>query len=513
MYCKHCGTKNSEDAQYCINDGMPLKPASTGSQVVNVNSKFCTYCSHKNEPGSLYCSNCGQSLEKIESTKRTSSEAPQFGNIKKTVPVPTQISGISGIFQPATLIQAAKYAGITFAILLVLSFIASLVINNQVRDLFLADMSSYEADMFGGIIDQIKIVSMTDILMLSHMASLTYTADVMFFNVGITTKGGLFIFLIVPAIALIVTGFIYNKRHPELGLMDRFFAALSISVVYAVIIGIIGLFAGISVSVPDPSGFLGDITVSADYSFFDVLFKAFIISLLFTSIGTMIQLPQHAKEVGGNATFGISVQRAFVNTIIGIVIMAVISTGIMTSNELIQEEDIPASFKTAVVSQFGGYFWNLGQFSSLNFETRAMHETIDASYSILGGAKASDPEITMELRSIVKELFGGSLWYLFIVPVVLHLWAGNYLRKTTNGNILVEVGVYAIVFGVINALLTSMTAFSMSTRGFDAFNLSLGFSMLSAFFIGAILAFAAAYVGVMITNSKTATSEYDNQAS
>ncbi|GAE25379.1 hypothetical protein JCM9140_1370 [Halalkalibacter wakoensis JCM 9140] len=131
------------------------------------------------------------------------------------------------------------------------------------------------APEIGGLANAIKFVSLTDVFMLSHMTSVNYTANALMFEGALRTTSGLFLFLLIPGIIFFTIGFFMN-RHVQSGIEARLIRNVSLSVIYAVIVGIISLFAGISLSIPDPTGIMGDITLSANYSFVESMFNAFV---------------------------------------------------------------------------------------------------------------------------------------------------------------------------------------------------------------------------------------------
>ncbi|MFA9558134.1 hypothetical protein ACERII_12560 [Evansella sp. AB-rgal1] len=544
MYCKHCGTKNPENATYCIKDGVSLtKNENLSVQVTKGSTKFCRKCSHQNGNDAAYCMSCGNSLENIEEITNSTSIGSLGGSLKLKQPKVSvgvgggNFSGLKSIIDKNNLKSSAIYSSISIAIILIISLIASTLINKRIANALFAD--------FGDIGNSfnLKLVSTTDLLMLSHLAGVNYEAMVPgFVNLQLNSAGGLFLFLLIPAIVLTITGFIIHYNS-EKSIGDRLYQALSVAVVYAVIMGIISLFAGVSTNFSIP-GESVSADIAANYSFFQVLFSSFIISSLFVFIGSIIRLPKVQKEQV-NSNYSNSIYRAVLTTVLGVFIMFVIGyVSISTEEEL---EMDPLS-KQVVASQFGGYYWNLAHLGSLRadlggFPFNGIDIEFTAKYSIIGGTSASykdgewlqliyetegygyseqefhemfaeafEYEVEQGLQEAVGEIFGGFMWLLVIVPVVLHAWAGKQLTKVSNGNILFELGAYAVAFGVINAVIVSITRFSVDLDlgmsfgmfgGWDLFQtvFTFGFSTILTFLLSTILAFAISYLGVMLLGS------------
>ncbi|MCA1321585.1 hypothetical protein LC085_16895 [Bacillus tianshenii] len=510
MFCKHCGTKNPEGSLYCIMDGLPL--AGTNDQVVTAKEtvNFCKSCSHKNESDAFYCTACGVSLEKVTERKSGAGDLLSLGSFKTKTrtdaggSLPVTEEGIFSKFTVPGLLHAAKFAGIAVGILLVLSFIGAALVNSALRDI-LADDEMMEMFSSG-----LKFISMTDMLMLSHLAGVKYTVSALGQDISLKTSGWISLFAILSAIGLVIAGFLANRKETDRTAIERFYTILPVSVIYAVIVALISTFAGISVEVPDPTGWFGDITVSADYEFLVVLINGLVLSIIFTTIGSIIGMTPLLKGEGGNTGYGVSIQRAALHTVLGIVICMLLTVVVIGNKSDIREVKEEAGDESYLVNFFliqtGTYMWNLAHLGSLEFDLNAYNENVGAKYSILGGPKADgmNMEESEEVAEGLRELLG-SLWYFFLVPILLHFWAGATLRKATAGNLLYEIGAYALVFGIMNTAIFQLLKLSIDTTFGDLFNVSFGFSFLMTFLFSTIIAFGISYAGVVVLNKKSGT--------
>lgn len=484
LYCKQCGTKNEKDALYCVNDGFQLVSSADDTFVEKESVKYCRNCSHESTAGALYCSDCGISLEKVVK-KQSSNEftiTPKQSKQKGKNEVDLGEAEVSP-FTKEGLIRSLKSSAIVIAILLVISFITSSILNSYLR-------STLEEEFFflAPVISSLKVVSMTDIFMIFHLASINYSAQIPGMEFFIRTSGGLIVFLILPVIIFMLTGFLMNRKQRERNMINRLKGNLSFSVVYAIIVGVISLFSGVSLNLEAMGGFGESVSISSQYQFFNVLFNAFVINFILVSFGSMIGLTKENKQI--NHHYGISIQRALKTFMLGIIACGIIGIAVLSTDAQTEGAEIP------VIMQ--GYLWNIAQFGTLSLDMTTPYEDVQASYSILGGPKASLDEA--EFKAMIKELTGSFFWLIGLVPMLLHFWTGNQLRKATTGNILYELGVYAGAFGLLNAVFVSISQLSINTNIEDVFAVSFGFSVIEAFFTGAIMAFVIAYIAVMVTN-------------
>ncbi|WP_078543526.1 zinc ribbon domain-containing protein [Litchfieldia alkalitelluris] len=486
MFCNHCGTKNPEGALYCSNDGVALTQVSERVQLVREEMRFCKNCSHESGLVGNYCSSCGTAFEKVTEKVETEKVSLTATSTRLFTPSAQSSEGfLATLTDRNHLIHSLKYIGIAIVTLFIISWITSSSANSVLQETFSGDL--------GPLAEGLKLISMTDVFMLNHMASLDYTVETGFFEAQLKTSSGLFLLLLIPAIIFILIGYFMQRKCIDSTMVERLTRSLSFAIVYGVIVGVISLFAGVSTKFEDPTGFVGEITASADYSFFESIFNAVIISFIFTTVGSLIGLAKEQRLI--NYQYGLSITRAIVTSVIGLAISIVAGIVLLQSNEEITIDNGTAD--TILASQVGGYLWSISQFNGLTLNAVSYDEEITASYSLLGGAKASEDEAEF------KEMFGeisGILWLLVLIPIGLHFWAGTQLRKATQGNLLYELVAYAVAFGIVNVLLVWISKLTVTTNFDDAFTVSFGFSTISTFIISTIFAFVVSYGAVMVTN-------------
>ncbi|KAA0548382.1 zinc ribbon domain-containing protein [Bacillus sp. BGMRC 2118] len=477
MYCNHCGTKNHENALYCMNDGVALKPVSDVLQLFRDHSKYCRNCRHENGPSCIYCMSCGQTLEKVREKEVVKTAATSSATARETNRTQRRHDSEVNVMNSLMWMRSGIFAIISVVILLVISAVTSSVVNSFLQEELLSDLGTFA--------EAIKLVSMTDIYMLLHMVSVTSKASLGFIEGSLQATSGLFLFLLIPGVIFTVMGMFLFRKTTEQSMIERLIGCFSFSLVYGVIVGITSLFAGASISIPDPSGFLGTIEFNTDYSFIESVFNAMVISFTFVSLGAWMALRKEQKL--NNQGYGLSISRALLTTVFGVFLAMIAGTGIIAT----QEEESLEPFESMLLgSQAGGYLWNTAQFGTLEFETRTFGENIQASYSLLGGAKATEDEVS--LQEFVKS-FSWMLWLLVLIPIVLHAWAGRSLRMATQGNVVAEIGVYAVAVGIMNAILVSISRLSIDTTFDNAFYMNFGFSTIATFMISTFLAFVVAY--------------------
>lgn len=483
MYCKNCGTKNREDALYCINDGAALSLHTDNILLQKESNRYCSNCSRENQAEALYCTDCGHTMSKVKET--ADAEAKRTG----APAMATEIRS-GGILSDFTTMDSLKrlavWNGIALAALFLISLIISSAVNGVLRDALRGEV--------GALIDGVKLMSFTDVYMISHMIGVDYYANAMMFKGVLSTTSGLFLLLLIPAVVFIITGYLMNRNQPDQPYIEKMKRSLSFSILYGAVIGIISTFAGVSMEMTDPTGFFDDMTVTlgSDYHFFESLLNGFVISFIFTSLGASFSISK--EERTSNHGFGLSISRALLHSMIGLALMMAAGVFIVSSNDEMTTDE-PA-VDTLLGSQIGGYLWNVSQFGSLTLDVTADGETVNASYSLIGGPKASEDE--EEFAETFSEI--GWIWIFAFIPAALHLWAGNQLRKSTGGNIVQELAAYAVAFGIINAAIVSISKLTISTNFEGAFDASFGFSTFGTAIIGSVLAFGLSYLGVMLTN-------------
>lgn len=498
MYCNQCGEKNPDTALYCIRDGAVLTSVSETVQLFREKIQFCPNCSCENGFDHTYCFSCGQSFENIKEKLEEKLKVPTFRmNQSESTSIPLGNKDfLAKLLDRSNLIHSLTYAGISIVAVLVLSFILASSINSFILDALSGEL--------GPFIGKLKIVSMTEIFMLSHMAGVNYNASIMFFEGGLKTSSGVFILLIIPAIVLITIGSLCQRKFRNETMIERLVRCLSFAIPYGVIVGVISLFSGVSLNIADPTGFTDEgMTLSANYSFIEGIFNAICISFIFTMIGSMFSVVKGQKL--SNHQYGMSISYAIRNTMIGLFIMLLAGVFLISSNDKISREVGDSEAEVLLGTQIGGYLWNVAQFGSVQFEAQSYRDNVEASYSLIGGPKASTDEEEF------KEMFEGvtsTIWLLILVPIFLHFWAGRKLYQSSQGNILYEVGAYAVAFGIVNTIIVFISKLSVETSFDGVFHITLGFSLVGTFLLSSIFAMVVTYAAIRLTKRQGSQQQF-----
>ena len=502
LYCKNCGTKNAEGSLYCAVDGSPLEGPKENLQIVKGTPKFCKACSHPVDAYANYCVECGHSTGVVQEKKVLPISIPTSKK-SHTYSQSNTNTSLSSVVSLPNLISASKFAGVAFVIAIIFSMIGSKVMNSMLAEVMKSELYLPEA-----LMKSIKLVSWSDVLMVTHLSGLKYTAQALFLEGGLTVKGGLVIMAIVPFITLFIVGMLANRNQPNKLAIHRLQTAAFISAIYALVMAIFSLFAGVSVTIPDPSGFMDSITVKADYQFFQVLKNTFVLAILFTSLGSFVGLRANEKSAGSNVNYGVSISQSIKASLVGILVSIILVAGIIGTNE--ETKDVSGGLNVVLSSQIGAYVWNMAHFNSIKGTFSDYYEEVEISASFLGGAKFIEGGYVEE--ESLSEEFGIGIYLFLLLPFAIYFLAGRKLRKAQSSNILFEVGVFALSVGVVNVLLFSVLNFSVATSFaiFDGMeNISLGFSLVTTFIFFSIYAFIGAYVGVLSSkNNAQNQSEY-----
>lgn len=500
MFCKRCGAEAQDNALYCQNDGAALVDINDSFLLHKIHNQFCSQCSCENSSDSLYCINCGVMLCKIGD--KTSSIAEGSANQKTmSIPVQTSFSGLSSNINLNGMKRSAGYAGLAIVITFLLSWIISLVLNGKLRDLFAND---WTLNMMGDF----KFISSTDLMMLSHMVGMKYSGSISILEGNLQTSGGFFLLLIIPLVSLTLVGYLSNRTTPQRLAIERLSTVALIAVIYAVLMAVISLFAGMSVSFQENSIISEGILFKTSYRFMPALLHSLILGFIFTALGSFFGMSNAAKQQGTNISYGISVQRAVISAVAGIMICMVLVSSIMNSRAEFSDNEMPGAISTAISTQVGGYYWGLTHFNSLSMGVVDPYgDNEEIKYSMLGGLSSTSGDTdSEEFDSVI-----GGMWYLILLPILLHIWAGRQLLRAQSKRFINELVAYAVSFGMISALFAYMSKVRIHSNLDENFEIHFGFSFLSTLLLSAIVALVFAYIGALIFNRNVMDKPHINE--
>ncbi|WP_405130989.1 zinc ribbon domain-containing protein [Paenibacillus sp. FSL H8-0317] len=516
MYCKHCGTKTVDGALYCQMDGSALLPLSEVFQLKkDATILFCSHCSCENSKENIYCISCGASLDKVTEKANPNPSSANVESAYKKDSRPALYTNQKSTGK-STIWTSSIYSVIPLFVSILLSWSISAGLNHKIKDLISSETRFEFADFSTSVVEKIKLIATTDVLMLSHLVSLKLDADTSYFGANIETSGGLLLLAAIPIITLFITGYWLGRKTQTKSAIERITSSFPIAVIYSICFACISLFSGLSM---DESGVWGSISLKTTYSFGNALLHSFIISLIFISVGSLLSLPRSLKGSGSNQKYGISIKRALMTTISGMMICIVIVCGYLYSEKEFAEDNNMSSFtKIVIATQIGGYSWHLSNLNNLNgnlgIKEYDTTEYGQLSYSLFTGIKAtslfgySPPSgaVSVGGQGIIGDKNNiDYTWILLFVTValVLHAWSGIQLRRAGSGRTLKELIAYGVAFGVVMVIMAYIIKVSVDTETFEITRVSLQFPIIQSFIISTLVAFVGASIGWILSSKLT----------
>jgi hypothetical protein len=533
MYCKACGEKSIDAANYCPNDGTLLLPLTASKFNAAATKHFCPDCGTPGKGDQNYCQSCGSSMTQFSkgrsgaqvSIPAINTESLQSGKLLSAVKLPGMDS-----FK-----QAIMPVIVSILALIIISF-SLLTFSEEAFDALMADVAD-EADlsyMIEEIADQTgadipaldKIFGLTDIIMVSHFVNPEFYASFdgeMYGEEGEAETSadmwsGLIIYLLVPFIALFIGGLVagYRNRNTDKGLLE---SNLAISALYGLTLSVISLFAGMSFSEKIREDALNlDIKLGIDYSFFGSLFTGFIMAFVFAGLG--ILFAQNFRKFTGNLSemipYGEAIHQAFSTMVRGVILLFVFFV-IFISSKLDMAKDWAAYelglqglidkiylLIITIAAQLSVYVWNLIHFGKFTFSGNEDGDVGSISYSVWSGLSANG-EGEQELFFLEKglEMLDIPLYLklAFIIPILLFVWAGY--RIASKGNGIIELAVFSFVYAILLAGIAAITdmGFTAELSGFDSGKMEMawGFSGFGMFIRSFLFAFLFSYAGSWLT--------------
>lgn len=497
MFCKHCGSEAHNNALYCQNDGTSLTDNKDAFTLQKVHNRFCSQCSCENTANSLYCINCGVTLSKIAEKTAISTEG--IADLRSlSFPIHPSVSKLTN----QQIKRSAGYAGLAIVITFLLSWITSLILNGKLQDLFASDWTF-------NMIKDFKFISSTDIMMLSHMIGMKYSGSISILEGSLKTSGGLFLLLLIPLLSLTLVGYLSNRIAPQRSAVERLFTVAPIAVIYAVLMAFISLFAGVNVDSTDINIMGEGILLKTSYGFMPALLHSLILGFIFATLGSFIGMSKIVKQKGSNISYGISVQRAVISAVAGMMICMLLAASVMSLRSEFSEGEVPGVVKTALSTQVGGYYWGLTHFNTLSMEMgNSYGDKEGITYSILGGLSFDSGDSDLdEMESVI-----GGMWYLLLIPFLIHMWTGRQLLRAQSNRFMYELAAYAVSFGVISAFFAYMSKIRIHSNIDENIEVHFGFSFISTFLLSAIVAFVFAYIGALIFNRTAIPNRNEQQA-
>ncbi|MBN8210484.1 zinc ribbon domain-containing protein [Bacillus sp. NTK071] len=460
MYCTTCGNEVPFGDNYCPNDGtfqqQDLQPHVTSGAI----PKFCSDCGTSNTGEHLYCFQCGAFQLSLIPFK--------FERTKEKVTAPSQaLPDLSGINKKMALLCAF----LAFLMVGIASFIIAESFQNQTASIQEAVAESEEFGPFGLITEfnsyedsQLPtdpIIGMSDYWMYSHLlnskVSFDSTFDDEIFKGGVHLESGYLILLLVPLIALLISGYFYSSRN-RLDTQQYWVSSLLIGVVYGGLTAIVAIFAGFSFSgeITD-DWYNASLAIENNYSFFKAFFVAFFIGTIFSFIGCL--LGSGTMQSLSSSPLKEGVRTITIGITASIVVMMVVFYGFIIDDlRLLGVEDIPTSIFVFLIVQLGFILWNVLNLSSLSLNMSGFGENVQIDFSTLAGMKViptvTDQDITLLLSNAQDLRFYMLLGLL--IPISLFIWTGYRMQQ--EGSVRIHrIAMFGFVYALLMSLLVAGT--------------------------------------------------------
>jgi hypothetical protein len=541
MYCKNCGAENSSTANYCINDGAPLKSIPIKYRNKEQTSKFCSKCGSKSSALYNYCQDCGSSTIQYTRMKNSNPKLPVSKDRPYQAPVSTNI--LSG-FNLAYIKKAIFPALLAIILLFLMSFSMMKTSEKMYNNLLNDEMKCYDINNLVQLIESEtdrdlpkvgKLIGISDIVMLSNLQNPEIAVKVngeIFGDQGkisadAKSKNGFLIYLLIPFIALFAAGIFAGYRNKRRTITERFYDSLGIGILYALFFTIFSFFAGFSYDVNmHEKQFNIAIDINTHYSFVKTFFMTLLFGIFFSSLGNLFSI-RFRKVTGHLAEWipsGVAIHQAISVPFRGILIIFAILFIYLSSKFADFKEDLSIDLSGSPLSdildksytiigtmsvQLGCYLWNLIHLSPLTFmgNEKGIKGTIE--YSIFSGFKTTGEAGDMDIQSLESLIsstdFEMYLKLAILLPILLFIWAGFQMAKQPN--VMKNLLIFSIVYSIIMLGIASFSdvVFSFSAKAMeDTENMSmeLGFKPFGIFIRSLIFSFVFAYLGTWINKLK-----------
>ncbi|MBU5292915.1 zinc ribbon domain-containing protein [Anaerosalibacter bizertensis] len=475
MYCQKCGKSNSDHSIYCHNDGEFLLKKEGRIKIKNSRAKFCKHCGKNIEKNYIYCSNCGQSLFQIEKNK------DNVVNPRENASIPTNLNNINYI-------NSLKTAGIGFILLLILSLIITVSINESINR-EISNVLSLETN--------IKFINILDYALNSHLINLSLKVDTASLGLQpdiIKLNGGLFLFLIIPAVIFLVLGILDGKKDLKLNKAFNFIETIFIGLFYGVGILILSIINKwkISFNIPLINQY---VTITKNFSPLISLINGFIISVVFylAGYGIFMIIKKENERIfkyryifNGILSLGTGLLICLVVSIMVFKksISSIPFTGIDSIDSIIQYQSLK-------------YLWNLVNFNTFSY----LAEDMTLNFSLLKNTEA--------LKEILDNKKIIIIYILTIIPFIVFFIQGRKEKKLQPKNIYLNLAYSALTYSLLMTFFTAVSNFKINATGMTANFIAdgpiitaIGFKVGDTFITSFLFFYLISLAGAFLTNSR-----------
>ncbi|KNF09764.1 putative membrane protein [Gottschalkia purinilytica] len=462
MFCHRCGQSNDDYSNYCSKDGIALRGKKLNVRLSKKETKFCKDCGSKTEKSDLYCNSCGQSLFEVKE-KKSINKIPNV-TLEKT-----------------SLLYSLKTSGISFAIILIINIIISLLGNKTIDDAIVREIGPFFS------LDYINFIDFT---LISNFIKLKLISGVGKGVSGeLSYQGGVLILAIIPFFVFCIIGILNARKDCKNSKEFCIKNSLLISLFYGLILGILTMFGSGKFDIP-----LGifDLNLVKKYSFLTAILNGFILSILFYLIGYGIYIKFRRKnEIIERYKYLFNgLLTLFTGYIVSFTLFLLFINRTMI--------DTYSGFVDKILTlQMPSYIWYI-----LNFNTFHVNDgNMLQSFSVIN---------TEELRQIFDSTGMGLIYVGLIISFMLFFAIGIKMKKSSKGNLVKDIlyfsisySLFMIAFVLVSNIKVQVSGSVSNIIGRNYEGIFVGFKVIGTFIKSFAFSFVATFSGSLIGKEKS----------
>lgn len=484
MYCKNCGSQNPEGINYCLQDGFPLEVSS--GAINKSNTRFCSSCGEENHSLLNYCQACGASLFHAVPDK---AEGPRLE-------IPNQVKSLAKTTGFRLTKDHVKKGLLASVISIVIAAVFSAIVSAVLSDAVMKNLAEIIGSSGRDYLESLNtngsgLSGMVGVLMNLHAIGVVSHVSGSGIGLSIAFHVGLILLLIFPFIALFLGNWFVAKRNPTHSISDHLLTTFANAVFYAIILGIISLFAGMSIDVLSVKG-------SSSYSFFGALINGFILAFLFGSMGAFFSIKplRTTSQLRHGVPFGEAIHQAISTVFRGI------GSGFVIAFifALIAMPELFKKFFLALtaIANFGVYLWDVTNFNKLHIQVSSINDREEMSFSLFGIKGHED----LDHMGVLMIFFYIGL----IVAIALIVFATRKIVSRSGGNHWADITVFSAVYAFLTAFVVHLSTLSASVGGnglaglMGSIHFKIGFNGFLSFIVCFIFSFVVAAISAILFN-------------
>lgn len=469
MYCQKCGKYNRNNSIYCSNDGNVLLERKDITLIKN-KSNFCTNCGTNVSKHFTYCPNCGSSLFQVG--KKTESI--------KTESKPTKANK----FKSINFLSPLKTACIALVVLIVLSFVVTLVANEKINDM-IGDLIDLDYDL------NIKFANLIDYALLFNITSLKLDLKFLDYGSGIFKySGGLIAYMSIPFIIFMVLGILKGTKDLEEGCEYSLLHTFLTGLYYGLGLLILSLFGLKKIKVPIPY-FNDFLLLTKKYNHFQALFNGLIIGMVshILGYGLYMSIKKEKERIIKYRYLFNGVYLLVLGYFVCVIVYFVWLKRYVDSNYLSSSNFI----NTIVQLQLPAYLWNLINFGSFSYSM---------DYDILNIS-------LLHNLDYLKDIVDLNLIFIYLatlIPFIMFFLQGKSEKKLGIGNLYLNLAYTSITYSTLMTIFTTISNFKLKAYG-NAIEMvldeniigSFGFKPSITFFSCLLFSYGISLAGAFLT--------------